>query len=105
MIKSIDIIGKVKYNDGRVKKIERKIGGKQMKTITITYDTRADEDRTKIIGETCMDITVMEKVADNLICTGQSGIAIAEIEKILKSVERLKGRIYLRGSIKDIREA
>lgn len=76
-----------------------------MKAITITYDTRVDEDGRKIIGETCMDITVMEDVADNLIRTGQSGIAIAEIEKILKSAERLKGRIYIRGSIKDIREA
>lgn len=76
-----------------------------MKAITITYDTRADEDGRKIIGETCMDITVLDYIADNLIRTGQSGIAIAEIEKILKSAERLKGRIYIRGSIKDIREA
>lgn len=76
-----------------------------MKAITITYDTRVDEDGRTIIGETCMDITVMEYVADNLVRTGQSGIAIAEIEKILKSVERLKGRIYIKGSIKDIREA
>ncbi|WP_455618858.1 hypothetical protein [Eisenbergiella sp.] len=76
-----------------------------MKKITITYDTRADEDGITLIGETCMNIKVMEDVADNLIRTGQSGIAIAEIEKILKSVERLQGRIYIRGSIKDIREA
>lgn len=76
-----------------------------MKAITITYDTRVDEDGRKIIGETCMDITVLDYIADNLIRTGQSGIAIAEIEKILKSAERLKGRIYIRGSIKDIREA
>ena len=77
-----------------------------MKTITITYDTREDEkDGTFTTGETCLDITVMDYIADNLIRTGQSGIAIAEIEKILKSAERLKGRIYIRGSIKDIREA
>lgn len=76
-----------------------------MKTITVTYDTRIDEDGRTITGETCMDITVMRYVADNLIRTGQSGIAMAEIEKILKSAERLKGRIYVRGSIKDIREA
>lgn len=76
-----------------------------MKTITVTYNTREDEkDGTFIIGETCMDIMVLDYIADNLIRTGQSGIAIAEIEKILKSAERLKGRIYIRGSIKDIRE-
>lgn len=77
-----------------------------MKTITITYNTREDEkDGTFIIGETCMNITVLDYIADNLIRTGQSGVAIAEIEKILKSAERLKGRIYIGGSIKDIREA
>lgn len=76
-----------------------------MKTITITYDTRVDEDGVKIIGETCMNIEVMDYVADNLIRIGTSGVAIAEIEKILASSERLKGRIYVRGSIKDIREA
>lgn len=77
-----------------------------MKTITVTYNTREDEKNgTFIIGETCMDITVLDYIADNLIRTGQSGIAIAEIEKILKSAERLKGRIYISGSIKDIREA
>lgn len=77
-----------------------------MKTITVTYNTREDEkDGTFIIGETCMNITVLDYIADNLIRTGQSGITIAEIEKILKSAERLKGRIYISGSIKDIREA
>lgn len=77
-----------------------------MKTITITYDTREDEkDGIFTVGETCMDITVMDKVADNLIRTGKSGIAVAEIEKILKSAERLKGRMYMKDSIKDIREA
>lgn len=76
-----------------------------MKTIIITYDTRVDEDRMKIIEETCINIEVMDYVADNLIRIGTSGVAIAEIEKILASSERLKGRIYVRGSIKDIREA
>ncbi|MDD3041232.1 hypothetical protein, partial [Bacteroides sp.] len=65
-----------------------------MKTITITYDTTEEEkDGIFITGETCMNIAVMEKVADNLIRTGKSGVAIAEIEKILKSAERLQGRI------------
>ena len=58
-----------------------------MKTITITYDTRVDEDGVKIIGETCMNIEVMDYVADNLIRIGTSGVAIAEIEKILASSE------------------
>lgn len=77
-----------------------------MKTIIITYNTREDEnDGIFTVGESSMNITVRDMIADNLIRTGKSGIAIAEIEKILKSAECLKGRMYIKGSIKDIREA
>ena len=46
----------------------------------------------------------MDDVADRLIQTGESGAAIKEIEKALAPLERLKGRTYIEGSIKDIRE-
>lgn len=98
----LSLIQKIELIEDEIKEEKAR---NSMKTIRITYDTRVDENDEKITGETCMDIIVMEEVADNLIKTGQSGLAIAEIEKILKSVERLKGRMYLRGSIKDIREA
>lgn len=76
-----------------------------MKTITVTYDAMTIEDGEKITGETCMNITLMDFIADNLIRTGQSGVAIAKIEKALAPLEHLQGRIYVKGSIKDIREA
>lgn len=76
-----------------------------MKAITITYSVLVIEDGEKISGETCMDITALDHIADDLIRTGQSGRAVTEIERILKSAERLKGRTYIKGSITDIREA
>lgn len=78
----------------------------KMKKITITYNVlEIDKDGIKVIGETCMDITILTDVADRLIKTGESGIAVNDIEKALAALERLKGRIYIEGSIKDIREA
>lgn len=76
-----------------------------MKTITLFYDVLVMENREKVTGETCMDITFMEDVADRLIKTGKSGVAIAEIEKAIAPLERLKGRTYIKGSIKCIKEA
>ena len=76
-----------------------------MKTITITYNIFEMENGEKVTGETCMNITIMKDVADRLIKTGKSGVAIAEIEKAIAPLERLKGRTYIKGSIKDIREA
>lgn len=46
-----------------------------MKTITITYDAQEIEDGQKFIGETCIDITLLDEVADRLIQTGESGTA------------------------------
>lgn len=42
-----------------------------MKTITITYDAQEIEDGQKFIGETCIDITLLDEVADRLIQTGE----------------------------------
>lgn len=61
-----------------------------MKTITITYDAQEIEDGQKFIGETCIDITLLDEVADRLIQTGESGTAIKEIEKAIAPLERLK---------------
>lgn len=71
-----------------------------MKNITVTYDTMVIEDGEKITGETCMIISVMDNTAKNLVVHGQSGVAEREIEKALASLERLKGRTYIPGSIK-----
>lgn len=75
-----------------------------MKTINVTYDAMVMEDGKKTFGETCMDFSVLDDVVDNLISNGQSGVAIREIEKALEPLERLKGRTYIKGSIKAIVE-
>lgn len=75
-----------------------------MKTNNVTYDAMVMEDGKKTFGETCMDFSVLDDVADNLISNGQSGVAIREIEKALEPLERLKGRTYIKGSIKAIVE-
>jgi len=62
------------------------------------------ENGENIYGETCMDIPMMDDAADRLLDNGSSGIAVAQVERILRSVELLRGRHYIRGSIKDYRE-
>lgn len=74
-----------------------------MKEIVITYDTKVKEEEKYIIGETCIVLSVLNGVAYNLVKYGRSGVAIHEIEKAILLLERLKGRTYIRGSIKDIR--
>lgn len=75
-----------------------------MKTINVTYDAMVMKNGKKIYGETCIDISVLDDVADNLISNGRSGVAIQEIEKALEPLERLKGRTYIKGSITNIVE-
>ena len=75
-----------------------------MKTITVIYDVYVVEKEKKYIAETCMDITLLDKIADNLIQTGKSGLAKMEIERAILYLERLKGRTYIKDSIKDFRE-
>ena len=72
-----------------------------MKKVNITYDVMVIENEEKIIGETRMDIEMMDSVADNLIATGQSGCALPQIEQILRLSEMMKGRTYY-GNIKHI---
>lgn len=72
-----------------------------MKKICITYDCYyKTEAGTFAMGETCYTLEVMEHVADNLVTSGRSGLANADIEKALHYIERLKGRTYIKGSIK-----
>ena len=74
-----------------------------MREIVITYDTKVMEDEVSFIGETCIVFSVLNGIAYNLVNYGQSGVAMHEIEKAIVLLERLKGRTYVRGSIKDIR--
>lgn len=71
-----------------------------MKKLNITYDTMEIEDGAKITGETCYTVEFTDKVADNLLDHGTSGVAVGIIEKMLMAREILMGRHYLPGSIK-----
>lgn len=71
-----------------------------MKNITVTYDVMVVENKEEITGETCMTISVMDHVAENLVTTGKSGVAVRQIEKALAALENLKGRTYITSSIK-----
>jgi hypothetical protein len=72
-----------------------------MKQLDITYDTAEIENGEKITGETCYTVEFADdRVADRLLDHGTSGVAVAELEKLLYVVERFKGRRYVPGSIK-----
>ena len=77
-----------------------------MKTITITYDTQVITDKRKAIGETCIDITLMDDVAERLIQTGESGVAIKEIEKDYEkmklSCEKFYNDIDMKAIVRDV---
>lgn len=71
-----------------------------MKSLNITYDTMEIENGEKITGETCYTVEFTDKIADNLLDHGTSGVAVSIIEKLLRARESLLGRIYVPGSIK-----
>ena len=71
-----------------------------MKKLNITYDTAEIENGEKIVGEACYTVEFADdRVADRLLDHGTSGVAVAELEKLLR-VERFKGRCFVPGSIK-----
>lgn len=72
-----------------------------MKKLNITYDTVEIEDGEHIVGETCYTVEFADDgVADRLLDHGSSGVAVAELEKLLQVVEFFKSRFYVHGSIK-----
>ena len=72
-----------------------------MKKLNITYNTMEIENGEKIVGETCYTVDFADdRVADRLLNHGTSGLAVAELEKLLRVVERFKGRCYVPGRIK-----
>ena len=76
-----------------------------MKILIVTYESMVLENGEKHYGEACMGIPMMDDIAERLIETGESGIAVSRVESVLQSVELLRGRHYVKGSIKDYREA
>lgn len=59
-----------------------------MKRLNITYDTAEIENGEKITGETCYTVEFADhRVADRLLDHGTSGVAVAELEKLLRVVD------------------
>ena len=60
-----------------------------MKKLNITYDTAEIENGEKIVGETCYTVDFADdRVADRLLDHGTSGVAVAELEKLLRTLRR-----------------
>ena len=74
-----------------------------MKTVNVTYDCYAIHEGIPVAGET--DVLVIGGGLAGLVDRGTSGIAGNIIERILENAETLKGRHYVRGSIKNYRYA
>ena len=68
-----------------------------MKKLNITYDTAEIENGEKIVGEACYTVEFADdRVADRLLDHGTSGVAVAELEKLLPSFVIISlGRIFL----------
>lgn len=69
-----------------------------MKRVNITYDTIDVWNKTA--GETCIDLDVADNVADKWLAGSKAGFSV--LEKLLTVAELLKGRSYIKESIKCI---
>ncbi len=78
-----------------------------MTTLRFTYDCTQFyfTQQEHIKGEACMDITLANGIAWNLLNDKRDKKVMQHIQQILKHSEALKGRTYVPGSIKDIRYA
>ena len=76
-----------------------------MTTLTFTYDCTQFfiTPQEHIKGESCMDITLSNGIACELMNGKRDKKIMQHIQQILKHSEALKGRTYIMGSIKDIR--
>lgn len=72
-----------------------------MKKLNITYDTAEIKNGEKIVRKSRYTaIFEDDRVADCLLDHDTSDVAVANLEKLLRVVERFKGRYYVPGSIK-----
>ena len=75
-----------------------------MTKLLITYDTVGADG---VRGETCCEVEVSDTVANVLLTLehidSRQSLAACMLEGALMDLERLKGRLYYGGSIKDIR--
>ena len=72
-----------------------------MKKLNITYDTAKIKNGEKIVREPGrVDLGGGRIMKKCLLDHGTSDVAVADLEKLLRVVERFKGRYYIPGSIK-----
>ena len=69
-----------------------------MKRVNIIYDTMIIRDKSEY--ETCIELDVADNVADHWLKCSKAGFS--ELEKLLTAAEYLKGRSYIKKSIKCI---
>lgn len=65
-----------------------------MKEVLVSYKVLLNNQ----IKDAKISVPMAETVANNLISTGQSGIAVNQVERMLTALENLKGRTYIPGT-------
>lgn len=77
-----------------------------MKNIEVTYTTRVRENGKCEEGEAAFILPMTDELAEcYLTGVGMNRGAVNLVETALEAVEVMRGRIYIRSSIKDYREA
>lgn len=77
-----------------------------MKNIEITYEAAIRESKVQFEqGEAAYILPISDDLADVILSRNEAGGQNSMIENALYWVEMLRGRQYIWGSIKDIREA
>lgn len=75
-----------------------------MKTLNFTYDVYTFEGKEKVYGETCMDITMQNYIAEKFLNDTADRGDMVLVKSIIIASELLKGRTYVDGSIKSVKE-
>ena len=75
-----------------------------MRTLNFTYDVVTFEGEEKVYGETCMDITMQNYIADKFLKDTADRGDMVLVKSIIIANELLKGRTYVDGSIKSVKE-
>lgn len=76
-----------------------------MKNIEITYEALICENGIREQGEAAFVLPMSDELAAEYLEGKADRGAVSLVENALEVIEILRGRVYVRGSIKDIREA
>jgi hypothetical protein len=73
-----------------------------MENVTFRYDTTVVENGETFICDAHLSIDMTKPVAYRLIAGDRESADARAVETIISATEKLKGRTYIHGSIKDI---